>query len=204
MERILGILFSLILLIGSPAWAQEVKQSPEWQISIGSFGEGDTGRYDYGVLYTVLSGEVEGQPLRVQYDWFSNPSGFQRVWLNYGELPIVDGDEFKFRFRPGVIVANDGRWWGGGFLQSEIPALRLSTNWKSAWGPSGDRHLWFTNVAITDEVGVSHMLYMQQGYEPDSYLGPYVNLGDVYLWGGPSLTRPGAWSVNIEAPVIRF
>lgn len=208
MKTKLAVLFAIaVLLVGVPVWAEEVVTEttpPEWQINVGTFGEGDTRRFDYIVIYLTASTKVGGQPFRIQLDWFDNPAGLGRLWINYGDLKLTDSEDFALSFKPGVLVTNDGRWWGGGFLQSEIPALRLSTNWKSAWGPKCDRHLWFTNVAISEEFGVGHVLYMQQGYTPDSYLGPYVNLGDVYLWGGPSLTRPGAWSVNLEAPIIRF
>lgn len=146
---------------------------------------------------------MEGQPFRLQVDDFSDRQ-HSRLWLNYGEIDLVDREELSLNFKPGILARTDGKIWAGGFLQGQIPALRLTTNWKSAWGEAGDRHLWFANVNLTDEVGIGHVLFMQDGYEPDSYLGPAITLGDLYLWGGPSLTKEGSWAVNLEAPILRF
>lgn len=193
MKKILALAVVLVAILMVPAFADDV--------TVGNLSEGKTGRFDYGMTYIVGNTTVEGVPVRLQLDLFSQPAGYRRVWLNAGAIELAKGD-LSASFSPGIIVDNRDRWWVGGTLVAEYKPAGLTLIYKPAAGNRGDRHLAFTSLRVTDWLAIRHSFYTQRGMSPDSYLGPAITLGkNVWIWGGPSLNRPGAWTLDASATI---
>jgi hypothetical protein len=181
----------LILVTATTTWADD--QSTNVTVTVGTFTESGTRRFDYTATYAVLETEIDYTPIRLQFDHFSNPTGLAQVWLNAGRLELCDDPNFQLSVSPSIIVRNDGHIFYGGFLKADFPGLGLSIMQKSYAGNLSDKHITIVTLGP-----LMYYRLAQQNYKPDSYLGPQVTLGNLFLWAGFSTNRPGATAINLE------
>lgn len=187
----------------SPTPPSEPSAAPADTLSIGTFSESGTNRYDYFFEYALYKTQVAGQPLRLEVDHLTNTPGLMRFWLNYGQLTVADGEDFKLNLQPGVIIFNNGSSFYGGHMNLAVPAIGLTVTQMSYFGNRNNRNQTFSNLQLSENFSLFHYLYMQTGYTPDSYVGPALTFGDLFIWAGPSVVRPGALSTNVQY-TIRF
>lgn len=170
------------------------------------WAEGNTHRSDYSMFYYTLGNE--NWSVRID-DWkFASTTGFQRCWLNYGNLKIADTPSFKMSFQPGVLlVSTKDYWFYGGNFNYNMPKLGLSVVHKMFAGNKMDKMYIFTNLKLFKEKSMT--CYLQHYYHnqgnfsfPDSYLGPKINFGrSASIYYGTGTSGNGSWAVNANASI---
>lgn len=196
MMRLVLLVIIGILMLFCVGWTEDSKENAT-TFTTGIFSEKDTDRFDYAVNYSIISRDK----LRVQYDYFfDNPSvnGYQRLWVNYGSFDIVESEDCKINFRPGIIATNFDKFYYGGLIDIDVLKWKFHLHQKSYAGNLIDKHITFTTLGITKNLFLQHYYYMEKGLTPDSYIGPGVNLGSFSGWVGSSTIRPRAWSLDVS------
>ena len=193
MKSIITLAILVVLTLTPAAQADEVN------VTAGRFAEttGDKA-YDYSMSYVIASTKVEGIPIRLQVNRYS--FGATKVFANAGRLDLAKDRDIKASFSPGVVIVSDGRVYGGGNLNVELPKLDLSVTHRYYLGAHGREQLTFATWQPTKTVGLQAYGYGGLATSSHWYLGPTLNVGPLAGYAGKRVGGRG-WAFDITASV---
>lgn len=203
------ILFVYFLLV-KPAMAQDKQSAPEVapNIKFGVFSEFSRDPvFQSNLVYSI----VEVGDFKIQYDNYSNPAGYQRIWINPCKIQVVESDDFICKISPGFSVSNQVPGSQTDFLigadvEYTLPGARIQILQRSYKGNHFDQHYVFSTwqpIANEDQFLIMHFMNINSEFPSTSYVGPAANImdGKLFFWTGLSLTKNATWATNLELKV---
>ncbi len=202
--RLCIVLFAILLSL--PSWAQaaaSAEPEPETAsatLTVGGFSEFSRDAFfRYNLVYTT----VDAGEFQAQWQRFDNPDNYQRLFLHYGRLPLVDTDSVVWTVQPGIGFSNRNDLFLAANSELTIVPARIRILARGYKGNTYDQAYILSAFQPVEEVPefvVMHYINLQTNVPSTSYVGPAANLwdGKAFVWIGKSLTPNATWAASVQ------
>ena len=188
--------------------AQEQQPDDKPTVKLGTHCEfSEDSLFNYNLYYTSI--EVAG--FKVQYDVFSYPASYQRIWILPHKFTVTESEDFVLAISPGFSVSNSlngqpNDWLVGADVDYSFPKQRIQIFQRSYKGNHFDQHYVLSAWQPLKDQGqllIVHFINISDQYPSTSYVGPAANLwdGTVFFWTGVSLTNNATWASNLQLTI---